>query len=341
MIISKYIDVKISNKNLKFYNMFFPLSKSGDIVNVDVNILSKGSKQKIKVKCDVCGVEKEMCFKDYLRITKIDNKYFCLKCKNIKTSKTVQDKYNVENIFQLDEIKIKSKNTCNEKYGVDFYQQTEYFKNKVKNTNIEKYGVEFPMQSDEIKNKNTHKPTLDSINKMKSTYRINYSKIFIDKSNIIHGNKYDYSYCDYINMTTKVIIICPIHGKFNQRPKDHIHSSQGCPICKQSKGELIITNYLNSHNIEFVAQKTFKDCINIKMLPFDFYLQKFNLCVEFDGEHHFRSIEFFGGDKSFKQRKILDNIKNKYCTDNNILLLRIKYTDDIINIIDSYINKII
>ena len=53
---------------------------------------------------------------------------------------------------------------------------------------------------------------------------------FIIKSEIIHHSKYDYSLVNYINNRTKVKIICPIHGAFDQIPKTHLEGS-GCKIC--------------------------------------------------------------------------------------------------------------
>ena len=53
------------------------------------------------------------------------------------------------------------------------------------------------------------------------------------------------------------------------------------------------------------------------------------MCIEFDGEQHFRSVEFFGGKKAFKLTQKKDKIKNEYCKNNNIHLLRIKYNENI------------
>jgi len=61
-------------------------------------------------------------------------------------------------------------------------------------------------------------------------------------------------------------------------------------------------------------------------LPFDFYLVDFNCCVEFDGSHHFRVINFWTGGSDYTSTVRNDNIKNEYCKNNNIKLLRIKYT---------------
>ena len=54
---------------------------------------------------------------------------------------------------------------------------------------------------------------------------------FINKANKIHKNKYNYEKVNYINNKTKVLIICPIHGQFEQTPLIHLRGS-GCPKCK-------------------------------------------------------------------------------------------------------------
>lgn len=55
---------------------------------------------------------------------------------------------------------------------------------------------------------------------------------FIKKSNQIHNNYYDYSKTQYINLTSPITIICPIHGEFKQAPREHL---QGCGCSKCSK----------------------------------------------------------------------------------------------------------
>lgn len=56
------------------------------------------------------------------------------------------------------------------------------------------------------------------------------TSLFIQKSNQIHMNKYDYSKSTYVNQETKTIIICPEHGEFLQTPHLHL-SGKGCPKC--------------------------------------------------------------------------------------------------------------
>lgn len=57
---------------------------------------------------------------------------------------------------------------------------------------------------------------------------------FIQRSKEIHENKYDYSKVNYINNKTKVIIICPIHGEFEQFPSEHLKGSE-CRKCSLIK----------------------------------------------------------------------------------------------------------
>ena len=56
--------------------------------------------------------------------------------------------------------------------------------------------------------------------------------VFIDKANQIHNNKYDYSQTVYVKSSDKVIINCPIHGSYLQRPNEHL-KGKGCRLCGQ------------------------------------------------------------------------------------------------------------
>jgi hypothetical protein len=56
-----------------------------------------------------------------------------------------------------------------------------------------------------------------------------------------------------------------------------------------------------------------------------FIYQSKRTCIEFDGKQHFQPIEHFGGLKAYESLKINDKIKENYCEDNYINLIRIKY----------------
>ena len=118
--------------------------------------------------------------------------------------------------------------------------------------------------------------------------------------------------------------------------------SCGCVI---SRYERLLEKILNDNNIYYIKQKSFDNCINPKTgykLRFDFYLPDYNCCIEYDGAQHFKSIKYFGGENKLKRQQELDAIKNEYCKDNNIHLLRITYKDNnkindeyIMNLLDS------
>lgn len=121
---------------------------------------------------------------------------------------------------------------------------------------------------------------------------------------------------------------------FEQIVYNHKNGS-GCPKCatgKKSKGEKRIIKILEESNIEFEFQKTFKDCKNPNnsyYLYYDFYIPNKNLCIEFDGPQHFYPNKKFGGKDEFEKTQIRDKIKTKYCKQNGIRLLRIKYDENI------------
>lgn len=165
--------------------------------------------------------------------------------------------------------------------------------------------------------------------KCSATFRLD-TKEFIQKSIHVHQNKYDYSKVKYKTSKSKIEIICPKHGVFKQTPNSHI-KGQGCPVCKLSKGEMLIEKLLTESNIKFIRQHKFDDCKNRRSLPFDFYLPNQNVCIEFNGRQHYEPVIAFGGEKTFKETLKNDKIKESYCKNNNINLLTIKYTDNIFN----------
>ena len=160
---------------------------------------------------------------------------------------------------------------------------------------------------------------------------------FIQKSNKIHNNIYDYSKSVYLNNYTKTKIICKKHGLFYQTPNFHM-LGQGCPKCKRSLMEEKISIILDNINIIYESQKTFKECKNKNKLPFDFYLPNYNICIECHGKQHYEQIKYFGGIKTLKYIQNNDNIKKIFCENNNITYFVISYLD---NNIEKIIKKMI
>lgn len=72
---------------------------------------------------------------------------------------------------------------------------------------------------------------------------------FIDRATNTHKGKYDYSLVDYVNRTTNVTIICPIHGEFKQKAGEHLNG-HGCNLCGYITSKKAITSNLQ----EFIAK---------------------------------------------------------------------------------------
>ncbi len=104
---------------------------------------------------------------------------------------------------------------------------------------------------------------------------------------------------------------------------------KACPKCNKSisAGERKFKKLLEKNNITYIHQHKYDDCKYKNKLKFDFYLNDYNIIIEVDGLGHFKPIPYFGGEEKFKENKIRDGIKNKYCKDNNIPIIRIPYDD--------------
>lgn len=146
-----------------------------------------------------------------------------------------------------------------------------------------------------------------------------------DKFRAILNEKYPDRYKvlgNYVNNRTHVKVQHCCGYIWEVIPKDLLRYER-CPKCMKSQGEKYIAEYLKSKNVEFEEQYKFKDCRDILPLPFDFKINidgKIKL-IEFDGEQHFDN--YYG--KFVGKTKCHDIIKNDYCEQNNIELLRIPY----------------
>ena len=74
---------------------------------------------------------------------------------------------------------------------------------------------------------------------------------FVQRANIIHNNSYDYSMTKYTSYHENIDIICKKHGLFKQTPATHLRGA-GCPKCKRSRGEEIISCILDKMKVEYI-----------------------------------------------------------------------------------------
>ena len=168
----------------------------------------------------------------------------------------------------------------------------------------------------------------------------NSRKQFIEKATKLHNDFYDYSKVDYVNSSTNVEIICPVHGSFWQSPHVHLDISRGhpkgCPECaKKSWGEQLIQELLTEWNYKYQYQYFIKaDQIlkNSNKVIVDFYLEinGKRVIIEYNGMQHYTYVPYFhrGGLIDFINQTKRDMWLKNYCKKNDILLLSYSYLLD-------------
>jgi predicted nucleic acid-binding Zn-ribbon protein len=136
---------------------------------------------------------------------------------------------------------------------------------------------------------------------------------------------------EYVNSDTKITMRHEVCGHiFDVVPNNFLRGSR-CPRCNQSKGEKRIESFLSNSGIRFEPQYRIAECKNKRPLPFDFAIfddyQGLVCLIEFDGMQHFKLTRRRNAEDLLRRVQKHDQIKNKYCADNNIKLIRIPYTD--------------
>lgn len=160
---------------------------------------------------------------------------------------------------------------------------------------------------------------------------------FIKDAIVVHNNKYDYSKVEYISSNMKIIIICPDHGEFKQVPGKHLFG-YGCSFCsKKNEGRVkdLLFQYFKDWDI-IPNKKIWDEYKNYNHKRFcDFWMEKngVKVMVEYDGEGHFMPVCFNGVShkkalEKFKKRQKIDKMDKEFCEENNIVLHRIKYSEN-------------
>lgn len=173
------------------------------------------------------------------------------------------------------------------------------------------------------KYKMTNKEFIDRINEIDSSYKI------LGK---------------FINMHTKVK---SFHYKCKKEymiyPENFIYKNERCPCERdmiKSRQVKKIISILNENHIKYENEKRFKKCKDKKSLPFDFYLEEYNCIIEYDGSQHFNKKFYY--EENYEIRHKHDLIKNEFCKNNSINLIRIPYKlseEEIKNLILDIINE--
>lgn len=102
--------------------------------------------------------------------------------------------------------------------------------------------------------------------------------------------------------------------------------TRSCGCERRSHGEQTVAKILQDNNIPFIQEKVMFKYSNKTNAKFDFYVDNKYL-VEYDGETHYKyNMHGWHNEEQLKAQQERDMIKNQWCKDNNIPLIRIPYT---------------
>ena len=153
---------------------------------------------------------------------------------------------------------------------------------------------------------------------------------FIRDAVSVHGQRYDFSRVKYVGIIKKVTIVCLKHGSFSQIANNHL-MGQGCPRCRESKGEEMTAKVLDQLGEKFERQKIFLKCRDKKCLPFDFYLTRRRILMEVDGVQHYQPSSFTNNksrvfrERCFASVKKHDKMRNDFAKNSGLVMIRIPY----------------
>lgn len=143
---------------------------------------------------------------------------------------------------------------------------------------------------------------------------------FIEKIENKFPNKYDLSEVEYKNNHTYIKVGCKKHGFFYTTPSRLLMGSS-CRKCNQSKLENEVMSALEKNEIDFIYQANSRYFPFLKRQSLDFYIPKYNVAIECQGEQHFEKTFFTKEEGLFEISLERDKRKRKLCDENNIKLL--------------------
>lgn len=154
---------------------------------------------------------------------------------------------------------------------------------------------------------------------------------------------------EYIQAKIPIWVMCKKCGYKWQTTPDNLLQGGNCQNCSATNNEKKLGDILVQLGYHIERQKKYDDCRDQLPLPFDIYLLDQNILIEYDGEQHYMPVNFGGisndeAEENFKKTQYHDAIKNEYCCQNNIPLIRVPYWEKnnleefIISQLTQYIN---
>lgn len=120
MILTREIKIKINESNYQYYEDMGYDTSIGETITIPIELLPKGSHYKVLFRCDGCGKEREIIYKNYLKYGNANwGDYSCRKCSEAKRKDTLRKNFGVDYPIQNKKVLSRMKKTLVEKYGVD------------------------------------------------------------------------------------------------------------------------------------------------------------------------------------------------------------------------------
>lgn len=311
---NQIVQMKWHNTTRKYYeSKGYEFTKYGDVFYVAAKDLTSGSKAMVQVICDYCGESYYTTMKNYNRTESTSDA-----CKKCNMKKVVHNNRLDRAKKHFDTIK----DICNEHGYTLITDESEYVNSHTKIKYMcPKHGVQSVTVDSMLNGRLCRKCGYEKISNIK-THTPEYVKDYIEKFN---NNKLLNPY-EYQGTTVRNLkVLCSCGRIFFVSLNDYMCSDiKRCSYCsgKESRGEFQIRKFLEENNINFVQEYRFKDCRDAKPLPFDFYIPDYNILIEFDGQGHYQDTH---GIESLETTKKHDTMKNEYCEEHNIPLIRIPY----------------
>ena len=136
---------------------------------------------------------------------------------------------------------------------------------------------------------------------------------------------------EYINSTTPIRIYCSTHDcEFQTTPVDILNRVSCCPKSFKTYKEEVMCSLIESWGYSIDRQHSFDSCRDVNLLKFDCYLMDFNTVIEYDGENHYFPVKYGAQSwedavKKHEYTKKHDEIKNNFCIENNVNIIRVPY----------------
>lgn len=310
--------------NIKYYTeKGYKYTKTREKFMVKIKDLPPKCQKTIPIKCDVCG---EIFYSSFNSLNRSECTDFetCKNCKLVKSVKTRMAK-------KLDEQWKKLEDSC-KSMGYKLISTKEEYSGSKEQIYYEcpKHGIQHSAYGNIINGHGCYNCAREYTTNLQRNAPKKLINYISKTNNNTLLNPEDYIKSDVANLE----IMCGLcnQNTFITSFTNYKNGVNRCETCRKSMSryELEIRNILDKYNIKYKSEKTFKDCKDKGLLPFDFYLYDYNTCIEFDGEQHYNinyDITMKAPDPklAFETRQKHDKIKTEYCNNNGIGLIRIPY----------------